>query len=92
MSSRGDLLVELIHDYTVHAEARLALRSVSKVSRETLPQFGVLRSTYTIRLAKRVFYAWKLVHHSRYRRSYNLLLGSRRRERTDATPIIPFSI
>ena len=84
----GVLIIEIVYEYVFHVITKLNIKAICKNTSD-FSSHTYFVDLYTVLIATRVIRQWKLRHTQGYRRKYRLLMGPKRRVRTDDTPVGP---
>ena len=85
----GSLVLDLVIEAVAAAKTRMHIRATCRAAR-ALPQATRLTRGTDVALAQRVLCAWMVLHCHGYVRERTLLMGPKRRVRSDDTPLVRF--
>jgi hypothetical protein len=84
----GALVLELVHEHLFHVMTHLNVKATCTNASSFKPH-TYLVDRLTVLRAKRALGRWRMRHAQGYRKRYRLLMGPKRRIRTDDTPVGP---
>ncbi|OUU49627.1 MAG: hypothetical protein CBC12_07330 [Candidatus Puniceispirillum sp. TMED52] len=84
----GVLVLEMVNEHIFHVITYLNVKTTCKQASSFETHVNLVDLS-TVRMVTRALSQWKLRHTQGYRRRYKLLMGPKRRIRTDDTPVGP---